>query len=51
VNGVTFSGWESPKKGELGEIPSISPIRAAVLLGILPTPHRFRSKRPLWTVA
>src|SRR6266436_2902840 len=29
-------------------IPSIGPIRAAVLLGILQTPHRFRSKRPLW---
>jgi transposase len=24
------------------------PIRAAVLLGILQTPHRFRTKRPLW---
>ena len=30
-------------------IPSIGPIRAAVLLGILQTPHRFRSKRQLWT--
>ena len=29
-------------------IPAIGPIRAAVLLGILQTPHRFRSKRPLW---
>src|SRR5258708_7467758 len=29
-------------------IPSIGPIRAAVLLGILQTPHRFRTKRPLW---
>ena len=33
----------------LCEIPSIGPIRAAVLLGILQTPHRFRTKRPLWT--
>jgi len=32
----------------LCEIPSIGPIRAAVLLGILQTPHRFRTKRPLW---
>jgi transposase len=32
----------------LCQIPSIGPIRAAVLLGILQTPHRFRSKRPLW---
>ena len=29
--------------------PSIGPIRAAVLLGILQTPHRFRTKRQLWT--
>jgi transposase len=30
------------------EIPSLGPIRAAVLLGILQTPHRFRTKRQLW---
>ena len=30
-------------------IPSIGPIRAAVLLGILQTPQRFRTKRQLWT--
>lgn len=29
----------------LCQIPSIGPIRAAVLLGILQTPHRFRTKR------
>ena len=29
----------------LGGIPSIGPIRAAVLLGILQAPHRFRTKR------
>jgi transposase len=33
----------------LCEIPSIGPIRAGVLLGILQTPHRFRTKRQLWT--
>ena len=33
----------------LCEIPSIGPIRAAELLGILQTPHRFRTKRQLWT--
>jgi transposase len=32
----------------LCEIPAIGPIRAAVLLGILQTPHRFRTKRTLW---
>jgi transposase len=31
------------------EIPSIGPIRSAVLLSILQTPHRFRTKRQLWT--
>jgi transposase len=33
----------------LCQIPSIDPIRSAVLLGILQTPHRFRTKRQLWT--
>jgi len=33
----------------LGQIPSIGPIRAALLLGILQTAHRFRTKRQLWT--
>jgi transposase len=32
----------------LCQIPSIGPIRAAVLLGVLQTPHRFRTKRQLW---
>ena len=33
----------------LCRIPSIGPIRAAMLMGILQTPHRFRTKRQLWT--
>ena len=33
----------------LCQIPSIGPIRSAVLLGILQTPNRFRTKRQLWT--
>ena len=33
----------------LCQIPSIGPIRAAMLLAILQTPHRFRTKRQLWT--
>jgi transposase len=37
-----------PAWKRLCQIPSIGPIRAAVLLGILQTPHRFRTKRPLW---
>jgi hypothetical protein len=34
---------------QLCQIPSLGPIRAAVLLGILQTPHRFRTKRQLWS--
>ena len=47
------SCWQKGKKHQawkrLCQIPSIGPIRAAVLLGILQTPHRFRTKRQLWT--
>jgi transposase len=32
----------------LCQIPSIGPIRAAVLIGMLQTPYRFRTKRQLW---
>ena len=32
----------------LRSIPSLGPIRAAVLMAILQTPHRFRTKRMLW---
>jgi transposase len=38
-----------PAWKRLCQIPSIGPIRAAVLLGTLQTPHRFRTKRQLWT--
>ena len=34
---------------QLRQIPSIGPIRSAVLLGILADPHRFRTKRQLWS--
>src|SRR5258708_2789883 len=33
----------------LRQIPSIGPIRAALLVALLQTPHRFRTKRQLWT--
>src|SRR5260370_33261901 len=33
----------------LRQIPSIGPIRAAVLIVLMQTPHRFRTKRQLWT--
>src|SRR5439155_17538693 len=32
----------------LREIPCIGPIRAAPLIALMQTPHRFRSKRQLW---
>jgi len=33
----------------LRQIPGIGPIRAAVLIAVIQTPHRFRTKRQLWT--
>ena len=42
---------ESGKHSEmklLRQIPSIGPIRAALLIALMQTPHRFRSKRQLW---
>jgi transposase len=32
----------------LCQTPSIGPIRAALLIALIQTPHRFRTKRPLW---
>src|SRR6202051_4437584 len=32
----------------LRQIPSIGPIRAALLIALIQTPHRFRTKRHLW---
>jgi transposase len=32
----------------LRQIPSIGPIRAALLVALIQTPHRFRTKRQLW---
>ncbi|MGC2734650.1 MAG: transposase [Candidatus Acidiferrales bacterium] len=42
AEGQKHQAWK-----RLRQIPSIGPIRSAVLLGILQTPHRFRSKRQL----
>ena len=43
-----------PKAGSttmklLRQIPSIGPIRSVLLVAILQTPHRFRTKRQLWS--
>ena len=32
----------------LRQIPCIGPIRAALLIALIQTPHRFRTKRQLW---
>jgi hypothetical protein len=44
AEGKKHSAWK-----RLCQIPSIGPIRSAVLLGILQTPHRFRTNRQLWS--
>jgi transposase len=33
---------------KLRQIPSVGPIRAALLVALIQTPHRFRTKRQLW---
>jgi transposase len=38
-----FKSWKL-----LRQIPGIGPIRAAVLMAVMQTPHRFRTKRQLW---
>ena len=43
---------ESRKHGAtklVRQIPYIGPIRAALLIALIQTPHRFRTKRQLWT--
>ena len=48
-----YRGWGIPCAGKaaklLRQIPCIGPIRAARLIALMQTPHRFRSKRQLWT--
>jgi transposase len=37
-----------PATARLRQIPSVGPIRAALLVALIQTPHRFRTKRQLW---
>lgn len=37
-----------PANQLLGQIPRLGPIRVALLIGLVQTPHRFRTKRQLW---
>jgi transposase len=41
-------GHKHPARRWLRQIPYIGPIRAVLLIALIQTPHRFRSKRQLW---
>jgi transposase len=41
-------GRKHPALKLLRQIPSMGPIRAALLIALIQTPHRFRTKRQLW---
>jgi Transposase IS116/IS110/IS902 family len=47
ITDVYFSKEEA-HEGDTRQIPAIGPIRAALLVALLQTPHRFRTKRQLW---
>jgi len=42
---------QHPAHKILCSIPSLGPVRVALLIALLQTPHRFRGKRQLWTYA
>jgi transposase len=46
--GLLAEGRKHAAMKLLRQIPSIGPIRAVLLLVLIQTPHRFRSKRQLW---
>jgi transposase len=41
-------GGQHPATAWLRQIPSIDAIRAALLVALMQTPYRFRTKRQLW---
>ena len=45
---LLLESHKHPAAKLLRQIPSIGPIRAALLVALLQTPHRFRTKRQLW---
>ena len=45
---LLLESQQHPAVKLLRQIPSIGPIRAALLVALLQTPHRFRTKRQLW---
>jgi transposase len=40
-----------PAAKSLRSVPGLGPVRVALLLALMQTPHRFRGKRPLWAYA
>ena len=46
--GLLCESRKHPASARLGEIPRLGPIRVALLIALLQTPHRFRTKRQLW---
>jgi transposase len=39
---------QHPSTAQLRQIPYLGPIRSALLVALMQTPHRFRTKRQLW---
>ena len=37
-----------PATSKLRQVPYLGPIRSALLVALIQTPHRFRTKRQLW---
>jgi transposase len=48
---MVVEGRRHPAYHLLCGIPQLGPVRVALLLALLKTPHRFRTKRQLWTYA
>ena len=45
---LVSEGRKHPAAADLRTIPFLGPLRTAVLIGIVGTPHRFRTKRQIW---
>jgi len=48
-NELLAESRKHPVTARLRQIPSLGPIRCALVVALIQTPHRFRSKRQLWT--
>jgi transposase len=45
---LLVEGRKHPATARLQQIPYLGPIRSALLVALIQTPHRFRTKRQLW---